>query len=193
MSKRAANPKATAEERVREIVRQFPENGLKQVLSSEGNVRDLLALLKARKEKPAAFAQRLGETVAKLRELAGPEQLRKVELFSYVEGLVYHSRGENEHQVLRRRIDEAPGGDRLEVDMVRRTMADVLMDKGRLAERLEDRKRTLVEQLQDRWGPLPEQTAQAIEATQDAEQIRAWLRRFATANDLASVGIVSQP
>src|SRR4051812_31578811 len=35
------------EERVRQIVRQFPENGLKLVLSSPGNVRDLLGLAKA--------------------------------------------------------------------------------------------------------------------------------------------------
>ncbi len=34
------------EERVRQIVRQFPENGLKQVLCSPGNVRDLLHLTK---------------------------------------------------------------------------------------------------------------------------------------------------
>src|SRR3954469_5089567 len=48
MSRRAANPpRATAEERVREIVRQFPENGLKQVLCSEGTARDLLSLAKA--------------------------------------------------------------------------------------------------------------------------------------------------
>jgi hypothetical protein len=35
------------EQRVREIVRQFPENGLKQVLINPGNVRDLLTLAKA--------------------------------------------------------------------------------------------------------------------------------------------------
>ena len=36
---------AMSEERVRQIVRQFPENGLKQVLTSPGNVKDLLALV----------------------------------------------------------------------------------------------------------------------------------------------------
>src|SRR5262245_51332010 len=36
------------EERVRQIVRQFPENGMKQVLSSTGNVRDPLALARAK-------------------------------------------------------------------------------------------------------------------------------------------------
>ena len=35
------------EDRVRQIVRQFPENGLKQILSSAGNVRDLLGLARA--------------------------------------------------------------------------------------------------------------------------------------------------
>ena len=36
------------EERRLQIVRQFPENGMKQVLSSPGNVRDLLELTKAK-------------------------------------------------------------------------------------------------------------------------------------------------
>jgi hypothetical protein len=31
-------------DRIREIVRQFPENGMKQLLTSAGNVRDLLRL-----------------------------------------------------------------------------------------------------------------------------------------------------
>src|SRR4051812_12812157 len=35
------------EGRVREIIRQFPENGVKAVLGSPGNVRDLLSLAKA--------------------------------------------------------------------------------------------------------------------------------------------------
>ena len=35
------------EERVREIVRQFPENGLKQVLISAGTLRELLGLGRA--------------------------------------------------------------------------------------------------------------------------------------------------
>src|SRR5580704_3429621 len=35
-------------ERLLQIVRNFPENGLKQVLSSPGNVRDLLTLTKAK-------------------------------------------------------------------------------------------------------------------------------------------------
>ena len=33
-----------SEKRVHEIVRQFPENGLKQILSSPGNLRDLRQL-----------------------------------------------------------------------------------------------------------------------------------------------------
>jgi hypothetical protein len=36
------------EERVRQIVRNFPENGLKQVLTTAENVRDLLALAESK-------------------------------------------------------------------------------------------------------------------------------------------------
>src|SRR5689334_11829865 len=88
------------EGRVRQIVRQLPENGLKQVLSSPANVR-------------------------------GTERLRRLELLSYVEGLVYHSRGHNEHQALRARIDDALRDDeaRLGVEMVRKTLADVHRDQ----------------------------------------------------------------
>src|SRR5207302_222659 len=104
---------------------------------------------------------------------------------------VYHSRRPGEHDALRRRIDQALriDEDRLEVQMARRTMADIHRDEGALAERLADRKRTLVELLRLRWGALPPETEQVIEATQDADRLAEWLRRFATAKDLDGVGI----
>jgi hypothetical protein len=36
------------EDRAREIIRQFPENGLKQVLTRAANTRDLLTLTQTR-------------------------------------------------------------------------------------------------------------------------------------------------
>jgi hypothetical protein len=153
-----------------------------------GYFGQVLALTRARKAKRASFAHRLGHTVTKLQEMTGAERLRRLELLSYVEAFVYHAREQSEHTTLRQRIDAALEDDeaRLEVEMVRRSMADVHRDEITLAER----KRTLVEQLRLRWAPLPAEVEQAIGATQDAEQLAEWLRRFVTARDLDAIGIV---
>jgi hypothetical protein len=168
-------------------------------LDSAGTFGQVLALLKARKARRAIFAQRLGQTVAKVEELKGDERLRRQELLCYVEALVYHSRETTEHDALRQRIDAALKNDedRLEIDMVRRTLADVHReegreegrDEGRREERIAARKQTLLDQLRLRWGALPAEVEQVIEATQDADRLKEWLDRFATARTLASIGI----
>jgi hypothetical protein len=151
----------------------------------------VLALLKGRKAGRQQFAQRLKKTVGKLNELKGTEQLRWLELLSYIEGLVYHAREGTEHAALRERIDTALRDDdaRLEVEMVRRSMADIHRDEARLEGALAANKRTLLELLRLRWGPLPEETEQVIQATQDADRLEEWLRRFATAKTLNAIGI----
>jgi hypothetical protein len=73
-----------------------------------------------------------------------------------------------------------------EVDMARRTLADVHRDEGALAAN----KRTLVEQLRLRFKTLPAKTGQVIAATQDADQLAEWLRGVVTARDLDTIGIV---
>jgi hypothetical protein len=162
-----------------------------------GYLGQVLALNRARKEKRGPFAQRLAQTVTKLQELTGPDRLRRLELLCYVEAFVKYSRESSEHKALYERIDAALYDDdaRLEVEMVRRTMVDVHRDEGRAEgrreERIADRKRTLLEQLRLRWAPLPAETEQVLEATQDADQLAEWLRRFATATDLDAVGIVT--
>src|SRR6202044_2024149 len=103
------------------------------------------------------------------------------ELLCYVEGLVYHARAECEHGMLRQRIDAVLSEDaRLEVEMVRRTMADVHRDEATLAAN----KRTLLELLRLRFKSLPPETELAIAETQDADQLAEWLRGVVTAKDL---------
>ena len=152
-----------------------------------GSFGQVLALVKARKAKSAPFEQRLVRTVSKLQELKGPQRLRRLELLCYVEAFVYNSRAASEHQTLRQRIDSALMDDetRLEVDMVRRTLADV----HRAEERITDRKRTLLELLRLRFS-VPPEVVQAIEATQDADKLAEWLRGVVTKNDLDSIGIL---
>ena len=70
--------------------------------------------------------------------------------------------------------------------MMRRTLADVHRDEGALTAR----KQTLLEQLRLRFKSLTPDVEQAIQATQDTNQLAEWLRRFATAKDLDSIGIV---
>jgi hypothetical protein len=157
-----------------------------------GYFGQVLALLKDRKGARSVFAERLGQTVTKLQELKGEQRLRRLELLSYVEALVYHSRQTGEHEVLRQRIDAAPRDDedRLEVDMARKTLADVHREEGRLQGEIAEDKRMLLEQLRLRWSPLPVGIELDIEATQDIKRLRDWLRRVATGTDLYSIGIV---
>jgi hypothetical protein len=160
-----------------------------------GYFGQVLTLLKARKEKREPFSQRLRQAVQKLRELEGDEgvRMRRVELLSYIEWLVYHWRDRKEHEPMRACVNEGLGGETLEIKMVRQTMADVLREEGRDEGRrqgiLADRKRTLRRLIQIRWG-LPAEVERAIEATEDADQLAAWIDRFAAAADLASMGIV---
>jgi hypothetical protein len=51
-------------------------------------------------------------------------------------------------------------------------------------------KRILVDLLRLRFPPLPPEIEQTVESTHDADQITKWLHRFATAQDLDSVGIL---
>jgi hypothetical protein len=113
--------------------------------------------------------------------------LRRLELLSYVEGLVYHSRGSAEHPALHKRIDDALLDEEtlLEVDMVRKTMAEVEGERYTLLER----KRTLLELLRLRFHSLPVEMEQTIEETQDADRLAEWLRGVVTARDLSALGI----
>jgi hypothetical protein len=156
--------------------------------SKGGYLGQALALLKARKASRALFARRLDQTVSRVEELTGPERLRRLELLDYVEALVYHVREASEYPMLYERIGAAlrHDEDRLEVDMVRRTLADVHWEEATLAAN----KRTLLELLHLRFKSLSPEVEQAIRATQDADQLAEWLRRFATAKDLDSIGIV---
>ena len=110
----------------------LPDLAEAELESSGGFLGQVLALLKARKASRGAFAQQLEQTVTKVQEMSGDERLRRVELLSYVEGLVYNARGLSEHRALQPRIYAALRDDevRLEVEMIRRTMADVLREEG---------------------------------------------------------------
>jgi hypothetical protein len=118
------------------------------------------------------------------------QELRRLDLLSYVEALMYHVREPIEHNQLRQRIDAALYDDeaRLEVEMVRKTIAEAEGEKYTLAAD----KRTLLDLLRIRWGKLPPEIEQTVDATQDIERLHKWLRRVVKVEDLASVGILTQ-
>ena len=74
--------------------------------------------------------------------------------------------------------------------MVRRTMAEIHREEGRLEGALAERKRILLEWLRLRFESASPQVEQVIEATQDGDQLAEWLRRFHTAKTLDAIGIV---
>jgi hypothetical protein len=98
--------------------------------------------------------------------------------------LEHHPIAAEGHAALR--DDEA----KLEVDMARKTLADVHWEQATLQATLAANKRTLLRQLRLRWGPLPTEVEQVIETTEDAKQLEEWLHRFATAPSLKAVGIL---
>ncbi len=169
----------------------LPDRTEEELETRGGFLGQVLALLKARKLSRGAFAQRLERTVSKVEELTA-ETGRRLELLDYVESLVYHARQTSEHPLLHQRIDAAlrHNEDRLEVQMARRMAPDIHRDEGRREATLADRKRTLGELLRLRFGALPPEVEQAIQATQEPEQLAEWLRRFANAQDLDAIGIV---
>ncbi len=150
----------------------------------------VLALVKTREATRSAFAQRLDRTVTKVQEMPSEERPRRMELLSYIDAAVYHWRGRSEHSFLRQRIDAALKDDetRLEMEMIRKTMAQAEAERYTL----EERKRTLVDQLLCGFSPLPAEIEQTIQMTQDSEKLAGWLRGVITARDLDAIGILPQ-
>jgi len=68
---------------------------------------------------------------------------------------------------------------------MRRTIADMLKDEGRI----EMGQQTLIRLLERRFGDVPDELLSTIRATNDPEQLDEWLDRFATAETLDEVGI----
>jgi hypothetical protein len=156
-------------------------------LQEAGPFGQVLSLLKICKGSRAAFAARVAQTVARVEELRGEERLRRLELLDYIEALTVNARPPEEHPAMRQQIDAALKNDesRLEVEMIRKTLADVYREEGALAEK----RRTLVDLLRLRWGPLPAEMEQTIEMTQDPNQLTEWVRSVVTAEDIEAVGI----
>jgi hypothetical protein len=115
--------------------------------------------------------------VASVRDLAIPTS----------QTLVYHERDPSEHRDLVQAIKASVRTDehRQEVDVMSRTIADAMREEGEVR----GLRRVLLDMMRKRFRKVPPETARAVKATNDIEQLNQWLHRFATTSTLEEVGI----
>ena len=147
----------------------------------------VLRLIQQRKSRPREFQRLLNRVVQHLESMPPAERRRWLELLSYVMALVYHVREPSEWPSLQQAIEASVQTDehRQEVFEMRRTIADELEERGAL----KNRQQTLIRQLKRRFGDVSDELSSAIRATNDAEQLDAWLDQVVTADTLEEVGI----
>ncbi len=158
------------------------------VLESEGGFFGwVLRLVQARKSRPGVFRRLLGRIVRHLDTIPEADRFRWEAFLEYIHALVYHERHLAEQPRLQREIEASVAKDthRLEVCRMVKTIAEDLMDRGRL----ETARATLIRLLGVRFGEIPEETVAIIQAASDLERLNTWLDRFATADSLEDVGI----
>ena len=105
--------------------------------------------------------------------------------------LVYHERDPVEHGSLQEKIEASVETDehRQEVFDMGKTIAQALIEEGMEKEKVNSRQTMLIRLLDKRFGRVPDETLQAIQATQDVDQLDGWLDRLVTAKSLRDVGI----
>jgi Putative transposase, YhgA-like len=162
-------------------------------LEGEGGAfGSLLHLYQQRGSPLAQFRPLLERVVQSLERRMANEPIRWRETMSYLHAMLYHDRDKPEHQGLQDRIAETvrKADHRQEVQAMGKTMADALREEGEQRGVLRDRRQTLLAQLRTRFGNLPQTVVDAIEGCADADQLAAWLVRFATARRLSDMSIV---
>ena len=112
----------------------------------------------------------------------------------YVHALVCHEREEQAGQLAERIREKVRAASRKkEVTQMGKTAAERLREEGqemgRREEAIRSRQLTLLDQLRARFGKVPTAVKQTIEQTQDVEQLKAWLHRFAQVQSLDELGI----
>jgi hypothetical protein len=154
-------------------------------------------LVQERQARPAEFRALLERVVRHLETMSDSERLRWLDFLSYIHAFVYHDRGAAEEPDLQEKIEASVQSDehRQEVRDMGKSFAHELMDKGRKEGRREGRKEALLRFLRNRFGDLPSETIDAINATVSVRQLDAWLDRVSTAQTLAEmrIGLLSKP
>jgi hypothetical protein len=159
--------------------------------ASGGAVGWVLELLQQRRAGAAEFEALLARAVEHLEQMPAAERDRWLLLLSYIHALIYHDRPEAEHEGLSEVLLNAvhTGPRRREVQLMVRSYADVLLEKGRQQAEVSSRQQTLVRQLRLRFGRLPRPVEQVIRRTTDVARLDAWLDGVVKAPTLDAIGI----
>ena len=180
----------------------LPELSANQLAVKGGYFGWVLRLVQQRHLRVAEFRQLLHDAVAHLDGMEAEDRARWLDLLSFVGAMIYHERSEREHVELHETIEGSVCREELrrEVAKMGRTMADVLIERGRTEGRtegqietaIETRQQTLIRLLRRRFEKVPAKVTRAINATTATEQLDEWLDRFATAQTLEQLGIGEQ-
>jgi len=108
--------------------------------------------------------------------------------------MVYHERSDSEQNKLQEVMENSVQDEatRQEVVKMRKTGAEVLMERGAQQAGLLTRQQTLVRLLRRRFGSVPSAVVSVVEATDDVDQLDDWLDRLVTAQTLDELGIAQQ-
>ncbi len=159
----------------------------------------VLRLVQQRHTRIAEFRQLLRSVVAHLEGMEAEDRARWFDLLSFLGAMIYHERSENEHVELHETVEDSVCREELrrEISKMSRTMADVLIERGRIEGQtegrteaaIETRQQTLIRQLRRRFGKVPAKVTRAINATTTTQQLDEWLDRFATTKSLDEMDI----
>jgi hypothetical protein len=151
----------------------------------------VLRLVQQRHARIAEFQTLLERVVNHLGEMTAAERLRWRDLLSYIGAMVYHERNVTEHLKLQQAVGRSVQDDELRQEVIEmgKTMADVLMERGRSEAAIETRRLTLIRQLRRRFKDVPANLAATVESTTDVDQLDDWLDRLVTASTLDELRI----
>ena len=177
----------------------LPETPPDQLENRGGYFGCVLRLFQQRHTRIGEFRQLLRNVVAHLERMETEDRARWLDLLSFVGAMIYHERSEGEHVELHETVEDSVSREesRREVAKMGRTMADVLIERGRIEGQtegrteaaIETRQQTLIRLLRRRFDDVPANVTHAINATTATEQLDDWLDRFATANSLEEMDI----
>jgi len=168
----------------------LPEMDVETLEQTGGYLGWVLRLVQQRKSRPDEFRTLLADVVGHLETMPEEERLRWLQLLSYVVALVYHERRPAERPRLRETVEMSVRTDplRQELSKMGKTIADELIEKGVLkgarAAEISARQRTLIRQLEKRFGAIPSNVSATINATDNVQRLDDWLDRFVTAERL---------
>jgi hypothetical protein len=197
------------------IYLNLPAMDARQLEAKGGFFGWVLRLVQRRKAQPERFRALVLRVVAALEAMPAAERLRWLELLSYSVALIYHTREPWEWPLLQETIEASVRTDqhRQELFDMGRTIAEELKEEGirqgreagRETGREEGReeglregesrgrltagRQTLIRLLRKRFGEIPQEWIETVEATQDAATLDRWLDHVVTAETPDDVGI----